>query len=65
MVQRLQFIKELLQQHGTEEGTDVVFNAFNGPVTGYVAANYNVVTSVNDIDSWLITPANNVTCGSL
>jgi len=39
------------------------FVAYNGPATGYVAANYNVVTSVNNIDSWLITPANVVTLG--
>lgn len=37
------------------QGNDVVFSAFNGPTTGYVAANYNVVTSANNIDSWLIT----------
>jgi len=45
------------------QGNDVVFSAFNGPTTGYVAANYNVVTSANNIDSWLITPANNVAAG--
>jgi hypothetical protein len=32
------------------------FNAFNGPTTGYVAANYNVVTGTNNIDSWLVLP---------
>jgi hypothetical protein len=45
------------------QGTTAVFNAYNGPTTGYVAANYNVVTSANNIDSWMITPANNVTAG--
>lgn len=38
------------------QGQDVVFSAFNGPTTGYVAANYNVVTNVNLIDSWLVLP---------
>jgi len=32
------------------------FNAFNGPTTGYVAANYNAVTGTNNIDSWLVLP---------
>ncbi len=32
------------------------FNAYNGPAIGYVAANYNVVTGVNNIDSWLVLP---------
>lgn len=32
------------------------FPAFNGPATGYVAANYNVVTNINNIDSWLVLP---------
>jgi len=38
------------------QGSTVVFNAFNGPATGYVAANYNVVTGTNNIDSWLVLP---------
>jgi hypothetical protein len=45
------------------QGVETVFSAYNGPTTGYVAANYNVVTGTNNIDSWLITPANNVTAG--
>ncbi len=45
------------------QGSDAVFNAYNGPTTGYVAANYNVVTGTNDIDSWLILPANNTASG--
>ncbi|MFZ1321435.1 MAG: choice-of-anchor J domain-containing protein [Ignavibacteria bacterium] len=45
------------------QGTIAVFNAFNGPDTGYVAANYNVVTGANNIDSWLVLPANNVSAG--
>lgn len=32
------------------------FPAFNGPTTGYVAANYNAVTGANNIDSWLVLP---------
>ena len=39
------------------------FPAFNGPSTGYVAANFNVVTSTNNIDSWLISPPVNVGAG--
>ncbi|HMR41634.1 MAG TPA: choice-of-anchor J domain-containing protein [Ignavibacteria bacterium] len=39
------------------------FVAYNGPATGYVAANYNVVTSINNIDSWLVLPKANVTAG--
>ncbi|MBK6877988.1 MAG: hypothetical protein IPG99_16460 [Ignavibacteria bacterium] len=31
-----------------------MFNAFNGPSTGYVGANYQVVTGTNNIDSWLV-----------
>jgi len=38
------------------QGQDAVFSAYNGPTTGYVAANYNVVTNVNLIDSWLVLP---------
>ncbi len=39
------------------------FAAYNGPSTGYVAANFNVVTGTNNIDSWLITPSSNVSAG--
>jgi len=38
------------------QGNSSVFPAFNGPPTGYVAANYNVVTGTNNIDSWLVFP---------
>ncbi|MCX6161262.1 MAG: choice-of-anchor J domain-containing protein, partial [Ignavibacteriae bacterium] len=38
------------------QGQIAVFNAFNGPDTGYVAANYSVVTGANNIDSWLVLP---------
>ena len=38
------------------QGSTAVFNAFNGPATGYVAANYNAVTATNNIDSWLVLP---------
>ena len=33
------------------------FNAFNGPDTGYVGADYEIVINANDIDSWLVLPA--------
>lgn len=45
------------------QGNDAVFNAFEGPTTGYVACNYNVVTGTNNIDSWLVLPALNVAAG--
>lgn len=45
------------------QGNSGVFPAFNGPATGYVAANFQVVTSVNNIDSWLVLPALNVAIG--
>jgi hypothetical protein len=38
------------------QGSTAVFNAYNGPPTGYVAANYNAVTGTNLIDSWLVLP---------
>ena len=38
------------------QGNSSVFPAFEGPATGYVAANYNVVTGANNIDSWLVLP---------
>jgi hypothetical protein len=38
------------------QGNSTVFPAFNGPATGYVAANYNAVTGTNTIDSWLVLP---------
>jgi len=40
-----------------------VFPAYNGAISEYVAANYNVVTATNNIDSWLVTPALNVASG--
>lgn len=45
------------------QGNDVVFPAYEGPTTGYVAANYNVVTGTNNIDSWLVTPRMGVGAG--
>ena len=45
------------------QGNDVVFPAYEGPTTGYVAANYNVVTGTNNIDSWLVTPRMGVGTG--
>jgi hypothetical protein len=37
------------------QGNPAVFASYNGPDTGYVAANYNTVAS-GDIDNWLVTP---------
>lgn len=45
------------------QGVSTVFAAYNGPATGYVAANFNVVTGTNDIDSWLVLPAMMVNMG--
>ncbi len=41
------------------QGNSTVFNAFEGPATGYVAANFNNVTGANTIDLWLISPSVN------
>ncbi len=45
------------------QGNSGVFAAFNGPSNGYVAANYNVVTGINNIDCWLVLPRQNVAVG--
>lgn len=38
------------------QGNSTVFPAYNGPATGYVAANFNATTGANTIDLWLILP---------
>lgn len=38
------------------QGNATVFPAYNGPSTGYVAANYNSSTGNNAIDNWLVLP---------
>jgi len=38
------------------QGNTGVFNAFNGPATGYVAANYQSTSGIGNVDVWLITP---------
>ncbi len=38
------------------QGSSIVFSSLNGPSTGYVAANFNAVTSSNNIDNWLVLP---------
>ena len=45
------------------QGNSTVFSAYEGPATGYVAANYQVVNGTNNIDSWLVTPRINVGSG--
>lgn len=45
------------------QGSSIVFPAFNGPSTGYVAANFNAVTSQNNIDNWLILPSKSIVTG--
>lgn len=38
------------------QGNTLIFSAFNGPSSGYVAADYKVVSGANNIDSWLVLP---------
>jgi len=45
------------------QGIGSVFPPYNGPPSGYVAANYNVVTEINDIDNWLVLPGLNIDKG--
>ena len=45
------------------QGNSSVFASYNGPGDGYVAANYNAVTSVNNIDNWLVFPALDLMAG--
>ncbi|MFZ1320033.1 MAG: choice-of-anchor J domain-containing protein [Ignavibacteria bacterium] len=45
------------------QGNSTVFSAFNGPVTGYVGANYQVVGGLNNIDSWMVLPDLDVVIG--
>ncbi len=44
------------------QGTNV-FQSYNGPSNGYLAANYLVVNGLNNIDSWLVLPKNNIAAG--
>lgn len=39
------------------------FNSYEGPDTGYVAANFNLTTGTNPIDLWLISPVVTGTSG--
>ena len=45
------------------QGNTTVFDAFEGPPTGYVGANFNSVTGTNTIDLWLISPTVNGASG--
>jgi hypothetical protein len=45
------------------QGSSIVFPALNGPTTGYAAANFNAVTSQNNIDNWLILPSKSTVTG--
>ena len=45
------------------QGNDLVFAAYNGPDTGYVASNYQSTTGANPIDNWLVLPPLNVVSG--
>ena len=45
------------------QGNSLVFNSFNGPSNGYLAAGYQVLSIANNIDNWLILPKNNTSAG--
>ena len=45
------------------QGNPTVFTAYNGVDTSWVAANYNAVTGINNIDNWLVLPVVNVGTG--
>ncbi len=47
------------------QGNPIVFDAFNGATNSYAGANYNVVTGVNNIDSWLVLPDMTVFTGDV
>ncbi len=40
-----------------------LFPSFNGPSTGYLAANFQVVNGANNINNWLVLPKKNVAAG--
>ena len=45
------------------QGGNGGFSSYNGPANGFVAANYQVVSGTNNIDSWLVLPKKSVTAG--
>ena len=45
------------------QGTVSVFPSYEGPDSGYVAANYNGANSSDVIDQWLISPTVNISVG--
>lgn len=45
------------------QGNKTVFNAMEGPDTGYVASNYNGRNSSGTIDHWLISPSFTLSAG--
>jgi len=45
------------------QGNSTVFPAYEGPVDGYVASNYNGANASGVIDQWLISPEITVTAG--
>lgn len=42
------------------QGNPAVVVSYNGPDSGYIAANYQCVTGTNNIDNWLVLPELNV-----
>jgi len=47
------------------QGNPAVFSAFNGATNSYVGANFQVVSGVNNIDSWLVLPDVGVVAGDI
>ena len=47
------------------QGNTTVFSAFNGAANSYAGANYQVVTGLNNIDSWLVLPDMTVVTGDV
>jgi hypothetical protein len=45
------------------QGNPALFNAYEGPTTGYVACNFRIASYLSTIDSWLVTPKMSVFTG--
>jgi hypothetical protein len=54
-------IPEWYQGAGVANGGS--FDAFNGPDSGFVGSTFNSVTGINDVDNWLVLPAQNLAVG--
>ncbi len=45
------------------QGDGAAIPSYNGPDTGYVASSFNSVQNSDDMDNWLVLPAQNVVAG--